>query len=81
MKQYEYMITFAFPGGVGRTAVLFKKEINSMKDVRDIDDYLRSDSSYIPDIPANLKSQLYVQDFKLLGIHDDTKRKLGRRFI
>ena len=81
MKQYEYMINFAFPGGNGRTAVLLKKEINSMKDIRDIDDFLRSDSFYSTDMPADLKSQIYVQDFKLLGVQDDTKRKPGRRFI
>lgn len=81
MKQYEYMINFAFPGGVGRTSVFLKKEVNSMKDIDSIDNFLRSDSSDIPDIPANLKSQIYVQDFKLLKVHDNIKKKSRRRFI
>lgn len=75
MKQYEYMITFAFPGGFGRTSVMLKKEIHSMEDIRNVDKLLISESSNVTDILTKLNSQLYAKEFKLLRVHDN-KRKI-----
>ena len=65
MKKYEYMVIYLFPNGNGRTFITRNKKIKRIKDVEELDDFLRSDE-FITDLPKHFKEKVYVSDFKLL---------------
>lgn len=67
MKKYEYMIMYLLPNasGSGRVFITRNKEIESHKDIEELDKFLRTDES-ITGMPKHIKEKVFVSDFKLL---------------